>query len=226
MIGRLEDYDHKDPLKRCKFESRNANQALRDYAHMGPRRAADGLVEFYQTQRVERVNYRPPSLRRTTITGWSVKYRWVERAHAWEDIEIENDDVLWKQRRKDIKERDFVTSNRLRELADGLLSEAPNFFRTTRRIIPAKAADPNDPASHGEPEREVITVALDAGQGVRFLEVASRLQRLSAGMDNRAPLPTVDLNNLSDDKLKRLANGEDIWTVLSDSGPSNPDSAG
>ena len=79
----------------------------------------------------------------------------------------------WQERQRMIRERDYAQADALRELAQKILDEGPKFIRATRRLV--KGQD-------GQPDREVITLALQGDLAVKAIEAASKLQRLAAEM--------------------------------------------
>lgn len=70
-------------------ESPRAHQALRDYAHMGPARSIRKLHAAYVAQveawsKDPSKGVYPPTVRLSTLNGWSVLHRWQARVEAWD----------------------------------------------------------------------------------------------------------------------------------------------
>jgi hypothetical protein len=97
---------------------------------------------------------------------------WEERAQAYDDYLTQQDRLKWEQRRRELREADWQTGEKLREQANAALDQVPQFLKTTRRVVRAK----------GQPEREVITMGLKLGEVAGAAETASKLQRLAAEM--------------------------------------------
>lgn len=208
-----------DPLKRIptkpgefQGESKPANQALRDYAEMGPRRSLDKLHAFYRERRLIEPLFNPPTLVLWTLRGWSMVYGWVERVELWDRQEEARRRKEREARRLEIEEQDYTQAQALRELADKILAETPQFIRTSRRRIKGE---------NGEPDTIIITMGIDAPTMVKLVETGSKLARLSAGMTQE----TKDLNikgdalaELPDEILALIAAGkvseEDLVDIL------------
>lgn len=95
-----------------------------------------------------------------------------------------------------------------------ILAAAPSYVLSSRRFIPAKK---DKDGRFIEPEREIITEALDGRLLVQALRAASDLQRRASGLDERLFLMNIDMTRLTDEQLLAIANGADILSVLSSS---------
>jgi hypothetical protein len=98
---------------------------------------------------------------------------WEERAQAWDSYQAEIARKQWEDRQQEIREADWQTGADLRRLAAQIFAQAPQFLKTSRKLIRGKP---------GEPDREVITLMLDVATAIRAIETGSKLQRLAAGM--------------------------------------------
>src|SRR5689334_17099013 len=109
----VESFNIEDPLAPVDGEPIRANRALRDYALMGSRRSIKALLDRYVIMEDEwsknktRID-RPPTVRWMTLSNYSVKYRWVERAKANDEIlrlaeqaKFQDDRLKWRQHRLD-----------------------------------------------------------------------------------------------------------------------------
>lgn len=201
-------YDPADPLDRQTNESRKANSALRDYALMGGGRSLAKLLNIYLTQAA---TVAPPTRFLNTLKTWSNNYLWQERVAIYEQIKRAEDDVLWQDRRRELIEKDFNTANQLRDLSQKILDEAPRFLKSTRRVIPAQY-DKDGVMTHAE--QQIITVALDGALLVKLLSLASELQHSAVGDNSSTSNLNIDVNNLTEDQLSRIANGENPIKVL------------
>ena len=90
-----------EPLERQPKESKRANQALRDYAHMGMGRSLRALHNLYLRQASERLAYKPPSTKLQTVFGWSMKFNWQNRIRDWEQDNQREDMTAYEQERKE-----------------------------------------------------------------------------------------------------------------------------
>jgi hypothetical protein len=186
-------FDPERPLDRIQGETLRANAALRAYALMGPGRSLRKLAQNGSQQTGTK---HLPSLER-----WSRQLGWVRRVEAWEQIQAEEDERLWAERRNEVRELGFQKGMALMELVDGILAEAPKFVRTTRHFDKAN-------------KREIVTMQLDLRVALRALREADRILRLSSEMETDRQshelsgqlnlLKQVDLSALSDAELATL----------------------
>lgn len=155
------------PLHRRPGESLRANQALRDYALLGPGRSIRKLLEKYKSSK-NPPGSTPPTLRQGTIEKWSSQFSWQARVAAWEQTLAAEDELLWVERRRKGREDEWDQGTALMSLASSILAEGPKFLHSTRRYDKAL-------------NREIITVSLDGHLAVKALEAASKLRRLATG---------------------------------------------
>jgi len=102
---------------------------------------------------------------------------------------------LWVDRQEAIRERDYTQADRLRELADSVLAEGPNFRKTSRKLIKG---------TNGKSDREVITIGLDAKLMTTAILAASKLQRLAAEMETDHTLEEITTpENIEEIRKKR-----------------------
>lgn len=195
-------FDNDNPLTRCKGESKKATQALWDYYHMGTGRSLRKMHEIYNKQRASKEQTDlPPTMRWSTLCGWSFKFAWQARVARQTEIEREEDAALWRERRRQIRERDWEQGGRLRALADAILDEAPKFAKTTRRLVRGQG---------GEPDREVITIRLDGGLAVKSAKGGSDLQRLGGEMETerKEVSGTIQIEDVNETRQRLLADIE------------------
>lgn len=153
---------------------------------MGSGRSVRGLLLKYRERYANAMGTDlPPTRRFGTLAKWGVNNRWQERIARAEHLDreaeaaarqraLEAQAQLWAERRLSVKERDWQQAERIRKLADQILDEGPKFVKSSRRFIKGK---------NGEPDKELITVALDGKLMVQATETASKLQRLAAEME-------------------------------------------
>ena len=159
-------WDAKDPLVRAKGESRTANQALRDYALMGPGRSLRSLHERYKSQSADAgQTEKPPTTSWGTLSGWSCRHDWVARVEAWTKIQNEREEAEWAARRREIRQREWDVSTKLLKRAQEML----------------------ETSIHKEVDDDGQLVIIPADWAWRdiskMLETSSKLSRLAADME-------------------------------------------
>lgn len=189
-------FDPEKPLEKIDTESTKANAALRDYYSLGAGRSLSKLHEAYTQRSLKNpLTDLPPTTKLWTINDWSRKHGWVARVEAQKIVQQREDERYWSERRREIREADDRDAQRLRDLAQKILDEGPNFIRQKRRMIRGE---------NGQPDKEVITLALNATQATRALELASKLQRLSAEMADPAKKVEIEVKKEVDGILQTL----------------------
>jgi hypothetical protein len=198
-------FDPDKPLNRAPGESRRANTALSDYYRMGAGRSLRALLEMYTKQCASGEQITPTS-KISTANGWSLRFSWQARVARAEELQREEDDRILREerlarerermrRRDQWEDEEWALAQRLRKVAEDVLTEAPNFLKTRRRLVKGKT---------GEPDQLIITVALDGNMGVKASDTASKLARLSTGN----PTESVEIRNddLTDEtRAERIA---------------------
>lgn len=175
------EWDENRPLDRVKGEGRRANAALVEYFNMGAGRSLRKLMDLF-LERTLNDNLAPPTTRIWTLNSWSMENAWDERVKRAEEIQRKEDARIlrderlarqreWQARAEETREADYQIAQRLRDTANHVLDQAPNFLKTKRRFVPG---------TNGEPDKEIITVALDAQTAIKAAETASRLARLAS----------------------------------------------
>lgn len=120
-----------EPLTRMKGERTDANQALHDYALMGPGRSLAKLCDWYKGRQQPagktRVNLggtppsQPPTKRLRTLEAWSSRYDWQRRVAAWQALQNKRERQKWEERRKEWRERAFTFADSLLDKAETML---------------------------------------------------------------------------------------------------------
>jgi len=176
-----------DSLARQAGETPKAHAAFLDYVRMGPGRSLRKLHERYcQQSGNEPATESPPTQRLRTLADWSVRFDWQKRLAAYKDERDRHDQERWEARRRAVRERDWDAGEELRDLAAQVLAQAPQFVKTTRRLL--RGHD-------GAPDREVITLGLDADALLKTLKLASELQRQAAEVPPPKQQHDVHLTN-------------------------------
>jgi len=175
------------------------------YLPQRPPRSVDAAYRVWL--RWKRPHLSPETVARKRATGawkdWSQGHKtdgtpipdsvpWTKRVQAFDDHLAALDRQKWEDRRLEVRETDWRQAGRLRQIADEILAEAPKFTRSKRQYIPGK---------NGEPDREIITLALNGALAVKAVETASKLSRLAAELETeRKQIEIVrqELNGLLD----------------------------
>jgi hypothetical protein len=127
-------------------------------------------------------------------TQWSGKHQWLKRAAAYDEYRATQELDKWERRREAARERDWEQAQRLRDIVDGALPNAEQFFRRQTTTIPGTPTILNEAGEvirHGTPAQTIITVSFDVNGLTRVLVDASKMQRLTVDE------PTDNINTLS-----------------------------
>ena len=182
------DWKQDDPLTRCTRETRKSNIALWDYALMGPGRSLGKLVSKYRLN----AEPLPPTRQHSRLKIWSTRYHWQDRVSAWEAIKTAEDEAQWDERRREIREGEWLRSQALLKRADRMLKFPLERVEKVETVY-----------EDGRPKEVVIVEPVRWSQRdiARFMQVASELARLAAEMEQRRqaldvtsggkPLPNV-----------------------------------
>lgn len=205
-------FDVDNPLNRVRGESWKANAALRDYYHMGNARALRKLLESYcktlpeeENQALNKDTTKKATLKNTdsvptrswnTLALWSHRYKWVERVNLQATHDAEYHHKIWLDRATVIREQDYKQGEDLRDLADKIMAESPNYLIT--KVKEDKTT-----------KVTTITVALDGRLMIKAMETGSKLQRLAAEMENPDDIPEKNFivfgDSLKNDLMDRIA---------------------
>ena len=169
------EWDTTDPLAMVEGESTRANQALHDYAALGPGRSHTRLVETYQTA----TEPSPPTTRLATIKGWSVAYAWQDRVAAYDEAERRREReavaAVRAQRAAELAERNWIMGQRLNERAIAML-DFP--LATVEQVVKTRKG----PTGTTEIHMNVVKPARWTMQSAAAMaEVAAKLGAMAAG---------------------------------------------
>ena len=108
-------WDRTDPLAQARGESKRANQALRDYAAMGPGRSLRKLHEHYIQQASSNppTGFRPPTTSFATLSTWSLKHDWTARADRFDALAALDAEAAWRKRREEEREEEWQAARTL-----------------------------------------------------------------------------------------------------------------
>jgi hypothetical protein len=174
-------------LARLDQESEAAHRAFLDYVHQGTRRSIRQLHTRYveQTSSSDQAE-KPPTTKLSTLFTWSSKHQWQERVAKFEQEWQQRDQALWADRRRAVREANWEAGEALRQLANDILRETPQFLKTTRRVVKD---------GQGQPAKEIITLQIDVQAMLKALEVADKLQSTAAGVE--PPAQQINIGGLA-----------------------------
>ena len=174
------------------------------YLSRGPGRS---LLGAYNQWRID--NHKKPS------TGVPIhwqnamkKWHWRERADAWDLAQVEErrraDEQKWRERRDEVKEKDWDLGAKLRERAAQML-----MFPVARTVVTSY--------DDGRPQQVIEPADWRPADIARYVEVAVKLQRLAAEMETERKKVGVAL----DDVIAGLPDGyrEAVRAALADAIP-------
>ena len=165
-------WERADPLGQARGESWRANQALRDYAAMGPARSLRKLRERYlqQASSSPPAGFRAPTASLATLETWSLKHDWVARVERGDGLATLEAEAAWRQRREEEREEEW-------QLARAL-------FRRAREMLAFPLVVEVLQEDGSKIERPTNWRMADAA---KFIELAAKLARLAARMRDDEP---------------------------------------
>jgi hypothetical protein len=174
-------WDPFKPLARGRYEGKNANAALHDYATLGTTRSLRKLHDIYEQRAKDALikdadPLQQPTMRtrsQKTLDGWSKRYSWQKRIEQWDELVKAEQLQLWGERQLLVRDQDWEHGGKLRKLAADILAAAPLYVRETISV---------EYDDRGEMYK-VVTRALDAHALEKIEALASKLQRLAAEME-------------------------------------------
>ena len=221
------EFDRDTPLNRIANETIKAHAALMDYWLMGDGRSQAKLHRNYTKATPE-----PPTLHIETIKKWSVRYHWQARIGR----QIENDNAITLERRRQTleqieeqyRQRHMSEAEALALLADQARGNMADFAGIRAQSDLAdnpKAALVKNIVQHytqttkgtGEDSEAEIKarIALGLYDAQKALELILKHHGAFAA-DNKHQNLNIDMSDLTDEQLKRIADGEDPLNVISD----------
>jgi len=194
-------WDPQEPLTRMEGETPKSHAALHEYAVMGRTRSLRKLANHFEEERKKRDRGdmtvpEVPTTSFATLADWSSKYAWQNRVMQWEMLERLEEEELWKERRKVVREEDWTHASKLRELAERIIDAAPAFINRSRRVVddgtPRVVDLEGNVVKDGRPREIVVTVALSITDLVRVEKIAMEMSRLAAEMDQTRQSISID----------------------------------
>lgn len=152
-------------------------------------------------------------MHRNSLLGYSSRFKWVDRAAAYDDYSStkelerqrmyrEKSELEWAGRRDEQRQQEWDIAQQLLEKVRQML-QVPLFKET----ISERLAD-LDPDGKIIIEQIVSIEPLDwsALDIARYFEIASKVARLSTGMATDQKRIRIDVTAMADEELERLAN--------------------
>ncbi len=204
-------WDFDDPLGRIKGESPAANQALKVYARMGPKRGLRAVLAIFERQAADhaadpvKTPDPPPTKSWHTLSTWNRRYHWQDRVARFDILEAEKTDLLWEERKRERQEQAWHMGSDLLAKAATFLEELPRFVRTS--VDRTRRKGPNGE----EVIVEVVTVGLNASLSQIAGALRTGVDLLSLATDQ--PTDNIGLQGAALDaainkELRELANLE------------------
>jgi len=169
------------------------------YRLLGASRTLLGCVNEERAIKGHKKSSYTPGSWRKAFEVWN----WATRAEAWDKHLRQEAEAQWEERRKEIKEREWEQAEKLIERAEKMLgyplSEVIQTDQEGRQVI-------------------VKPVRWSQRDVTRFLETASKLARMAAGMGEAAQALNIDVSKLTMEQLERISRGEDPIAVLATTG--------
>lgn len=171
--------DEVRPWHRLENESAIAYAAFGAYYLLSPReRSIDAAWSKTTEKEQEKRGQKVPR----HWYAWSSEHDWVARALAHDEYLAEQDQFLWEERRRQLREQDWDNAQEARDIIAEALPEASRFVERREKWIKGK---------DGAPDQLIITESFNIMGLMRALTDASKLQRLATDE------PTENINNLS-----------------------------
>jgi len=192
-----------DPLALCEGESLAANQALNDYALLGPARSLTNLHQTYTEPAPPGSQPRSvPSAQLRTLKGWSSADSWQERVARYDALVHEREraeyERRWAKRREAEREDTW-------QLAQDLRAKAKEMLKFPLVDVEQVTAQRRGPNGMQQVDMTVIKAARWALRDIASLgETAAKLARLSADM----PTDRVAIEDLTPRDLEGMSTEE------------------
>lgn len=222
------NFDQDTPLNRIKGETIKANTALMDYWLMGAGRSLEKLRQSYTKAASEKA----PTVHLRTLQEWSSRDHWQARiaqqaandnALILQKIEDDNAVRLAEYQARHMSEAEVIA--RLSDQARGDMGQFAGVRAQTdlaqhpHSELVKKITQHYNQVEYGTKEdrktelKARITLELYGAQ--KALELLGRHYGIFAA-DNKHQNLNIDMSDLTDEQLKRIADGEDPLNVISD----------
>lgn len=218
-------FDRDTPLSRIKNETIKAHNAFMDYFLMGGGRSFSKLFDQWKRikEAAELYPKEPPTKRFQTLKDWSSKFHW--QARIARQSEIDNDIFLEQYRQRYMPKEEvlarlsdqargdmgvFANVRSQADLEDNLYSALVKTI--TQHYTQTQRGEGED--ARGEIKARITLGLYDAQEALKLL--AKHYGLFQA--DNKRQNLNIDLDSLTDDQLERIAAGEDVLSVIGNSG--------
>lgn len=223
------EFDQDTPLNRAANETIKANTALMDYWLMGAGRSLANLCQIYAEPMPDS---EPPTVHIATLKVWSSRHHWQARIAR----QIENDNTAILEQRRQVQEkitaqylqRHMSEAEALALLADQARGNMADFSGVQAQSDlaenPKSALVKSITQHYTQTTREVgdssqveikTRIALGLYDAQRALELILKHHGAFAA-DNKHQNLNIDMSDLTDEQLKRIADGEAPLNVISD----------
>lgn len=187
-------------------------QACNDYLRMGPGRSLAKLLNYYQDN-----TELPPVKTLKTLKKWSVNYRWVNRATAYDaEIERQKNEAIAKQRRKILESGLALDTERIKVLSRITNLLQGQVFETDEAGKQPKLWPKYGTTENGQDLRKFNSALIRELRGL-----LDDLAKEVGGRRQRSDNVNINLDDLSDEQLERIANGEDPLYVVATTSQSD-----
>ena len=208
-------WDALDPLKPIENEPSTSNAALHDYARMGYGRSLNKLAAKYQEMA------EPPTSALSTIYYWSTTFDWQDRVVRWEELEHQHDEKAWRERRNELRKKEWDNFECLQDIVHEMLQDVPKFIKRHEKFIKdgtPEVIDSNGKlVKHGKPNTKIITLSIDTNAIIRFIRTTSDIGRRAAEMGQpymAKLINEIDFAKLTPEQIAQIAEGGHILDVL------------
>lgn len=195
-----------------KGETKRAIQACNDYVRMGPGRSLEKLLVSYQN-----ATESPPSKRIKTLKDWSRNFNWVNRATAYDaEIERQKNEAIAKQRREILESGLALDTERIK-----VLTSLTNLLNGQVLEIDEGGNQPKLWPKYGTTEDGEELRKFNAALIRELRGLLDDLAKEVGGRRQRSDNVNINLDDLSDEQLERIANGEDPLYVVATTSQSD-----
>lgn len=217
-------FDQDAPLSRIKGETIKAHNALMDYWLMGAGRSQEKLRQRYS----EDTANEPPTIHLRTLAGWSTRYHWQARiaqqaendnAIILEQIEKDNAAKLAEWQAQHVSEAEALAI--LAGQARGDMGQLAGVrAQTDLASHPQSALVKNITQHYTQTTKGAGEAEIKARIALGLYDAQNALKLIlqhhgSFAADNKRQNLNIDMTDLTDGQLKRIANGEDPLNVIS-----------